>query len=231
MMSAVRCAAALFLVACLGLYSGRLSAADDAVGAWAAFYTSGVLHRGEEEGPWRYGFYADARLTDRLGGVTQYTLLPGLGLRINSRLTFWAGYTYFRSEIDDGPSYNENRLFQQVSWNMVHWQYSTLSSRTRLEQRARGELHGTDLRLRQQFRLDRRFKSNPDLKFILGDEIFYQLRDTRWTRKGYAQNRFYTGFGWDFHAFVVEALYMHQHYPIRKLPDRANHLLVLNFKM
>ena len=230
-MKTVRCIAALLLAVCLGLFSGTLPAASNAGGAWTTLYKSGLLNRGQSEGPWRYGLYADVRYTDRLEGVSQATLLPGIGYRINSRLTLWGGYTYFRSTIDQGATLDEHRTFEQVSWNMVHWHRARLQSRSRLEQRFRDGREGTDLRFRQQFRLDTRFASNPDLKFILGDEVFYHLRDTTWSREGYGQNRFYTGFGWDYHNITVEALYMHQHYRVRYLPDSANHLLVLNFKM
>lgn len=230
-MKTVRCIAALLLAVCLGLFSGTLPAASNAGGAWTTLYKSGLLNRGHSEGPWRYGLYADVRYTDRLEGVSQATLLPGIGYRINSRLTLWGGYTYFRSTINQGATLDEHRTFEQVSWNMVHWHRARLQSRSRLEQRFRDGREGTDLRFRQQFRLDTRFASNPDLKFILGDEVFYHLRDTTWSREGYGQNRFYTGFGWDYHSVTVEALYMHQHYRVRYLPDSANHLLVLNFKM
>ena len=224
------CTAALILGACLGLFSGVLQAANNAGGAWTTMYKSGVLHQGDTGTSWRYGLYADIRYTDRLEGINQTTLLPGVGYRLNSRLSFWGGYTYFRSSVHEGTTYDEHRAFQQVSWNMVYWTDARLQSRTRLEQRFRDERNGTDLRLRQQIRLDAQLPFNPDSKYILGDEVFFHVSDA-WSSQGYGQNRFFTGFGWGYSNVTVEALYMLQHYRIHSLPDSANHLLVLNFKM
>ena len=229
-MSYVRCTAGLLLGACLILLTDTPIAADDTNGAWASFYTSGTLNRGENEGAWRYGLYGDARYYDRDHGVNQYVLQPGFGIRANARLSFWGGYTRFHSETDGVTRVNENRLWQQVNWRVAHWRDATLTSRTRLEQRDRNGQHGTDLRLRQQLRVDARFAFNRDLVFILGNEYFYHVRDTGWTHEGYGQNRFYTGLGFDFRSLRIEALYMNQQYPVRHAPDRVNHLVVFNFK-
>lgn len=219
------------LVLCiLFLFPGTgLLAASSAGGAWAAFYTSGSFHK-DDAGPWRYGFYGDTRYQDRGEGINQQVLLPAVGYRINSKVSFWTGYTYFRSVKENAPTINENRLFQQVSWKIARWKRTGFSSRTRLEQRSRHEVDEIDFRLRQQLRLEHRFASNTDLKYILGDEFFYHLRDTDWTRQGYGQNRFYTGLGWDRHYVHVELLYMLQTYRARKRPDPVNHLLVAAFK-
>lgn len=221
---------ALLLIAALLVLPESLMAVGEAGGAWVTLYGSGTFH-GSAEGPWRYGLYGDARRTDRLDGINQYTLQPGAGFRVNSRVSLWTGYTYFRSETVDGPTLNEHRAWQQVSWNMVRWGGGTVKSRTRLEQRFRPTASDTDLRLRQQFRWDSPLAWNPDVSFILGDELFYHVRDTDWTRQGLGQNRFYTGLGWDYHNLKLEALYMHQLYTLGPLPDKANHLLVLSFKM
>ena len=205
-------------------------ASEAAGGAWLALYGSGSLN-GSSETPWRYGVYGDARHTGRLDGINQYTLQPGAGYRFNSRLSAWAGYTFFRSEIVNGASLNEHRSWQQLSWNMVRWHGAALKSRTRLEQRHRKGLDGTDWRLRQQFRLDARLPLDTDLSYILGNEFFYNLEDTGWTASGYHQNRFYTGVGWDFHSYHLEALYMNQRYRLEGLPDKANHLLVVNVRL
>jgi hypothetical protein len=232
MISVARRTAGLLLCACLTLVPlPGLLASDQFNGAWATYYTSGALNAGENNSAWLYGFYSDARYYDRLQGIQQYVLQPSIGYRYNSRLSFWTGYTYFRSEVTDLTTINENRIYEQVSWNMGRWDNTTLSSRTRLEQRSREHLHGTDLRLRQQFKLQYRLTSYDEIKLILGDEMFYNLRDTDWTRQGYSQNRLYAGVGLDFHDLSFEVLYMNQQYPLKNRSDIVNHLLVLNFKM
>jgi hypothetical protein len=225
----LRGAARLLACACL-LHSPATVAENTAGGAWLALYGSGALNGGSET-PWRYGVYGDARRTQRLDGINQYTFQPGAGYRFNSRLSAWAGYTYFRSEVVNGASLNEHRSWQQLSWNVVRWHGSALRSRTRLEQRHRKGQDGTDWRLRQQFRLDARLPLDTDLSYILGNEFFYNLEDTGWTATGHHQNRFYTGLGWDFHRYHVEALYMNQRYRLEGLPDKANHLLVVNVRL
>lgn len=217
--------------ACIFLFSATSIAADDVNGAWASFYTSGTLHWGENEGAWRYGLYGDTRYYDRNHGVNQFVLQPGFGIRVNSRLSFWGGYTHFRSEVDGVTSISESRLWQQVSWNIAQWRHAALSTRTRLEQRDRDGHKDIDLRLRQQVRLDARFDFNRNLVFIIGNEYFHHVRDTGWTREGCGQNRFYTGLGFDFHSLHIEALYMNQQYQVRQKPDLVNHLIVMNFKM
>lgn len=230
-MSPLRRAAGLLLCACISLFTHPVLASDHLNGAWATFYTSGAFHQDGEAGPWRYGLYSDARWYDRLEGVNQYVLQPGIGYRLDHRFSVWGGYTYFRSEVDGVVSANEHRAWQQLSWNVAHWRFATLKSRTRLEQRFRDGRDGTDLRLRQNVRIDARFRFNPRLVFILGNEYFHHLRDTEWTRQGYGQNRFYTGLGFDFRNVRMEALYMNQQYRVRQLPDLVNHLAVVNFRM
>lgn len=230
-MSFVRCTAGLLLCACLILLPGHLSASDRFNGAWASFYTSGSLAPERSGGDWRFNLYGDTRYYDRLEGINQYVLQPGIGYRLNERLSLWGGYTWFRSEVDGITSVNEHRAWQQVSWSMAKWTHATLKSRTRLEERFRDGRGGTDLRLRQLFRLDARFEFSPMLTFILGNESFHHLRDTGWTRKGYGQNRLYAGVGFNFWNVRAEALYMNQQYLFRDRENLVSHLAVLNFKL
>lgn len=224
----VRCTAGLLLCACLVFCPDRVFAADDINGAWASFYTSGKL--APASNGLRYNLYGDARWYDRLEGVSQYVLQPGVGYRLNNRFSVWGGFTWFRSNVADTTLINEHRAWQQLSWNMMHWRNATLRSRTRLEERFRDGRDGTDLRLRQLFRLDARFEFMRELSFILGNESFHHLKDTVWTGKGYGQNRFYTGIGFDLWNFRMEALYMNQQYLFRNKANLVNHLVVLNFK-
>jgi hypothetical protein len=220
----------LIVVVFTSLFAGNLLAVTNATGAWSTIYKSGDFQKGEDSGHWRYGLYGDIRYYDRLGSINQYIVQPGIGYQLNKKFSIWGGYTYFRSDVNNKLTLHEHRTWQQLGWNLGNGWGASLKSRTRLEQRYRKNLDGTDLRLRQQLRIDRPLSSVPSLKFILGDEVFYHLADTTWTKQGYGQNRFYTGLGYNRHSFKMEALYMHQHIRIRYLPDLVNHLLVLNFK-
>ena len=220
----------LFLV-CTALSSPGTDAAENEWGAWLIASKSGTLSTGDQPGPWRYGLQVQGRYFDRLDGVGQFIVRPGIAWRMNSKVTFWGGYAYYYTDVRNAGTRNEHRLWQQINWNMYYWGSTTLKSRTRLEQRFINERDGTGVHLRQQVRLDAPFKSNQDINLILGAEVFYNLRDTSWAQSGYAQSRAFAGLGFDIGLRTIETGYMYNHNRIRGLPDLVNHLFILNIKL
>jgi hypothetical protein len=163
--------------------------------------------------------------------VGQFTIRPGISYRMSDSPTLWGGYAYFYTDARNGGSVNEHRAWQLLSWTIMDRGRTCLKSRTRLEQRFVNEASGTGLWIRQQFRLDHRLPNREDVRFVIGAEAFFHLRDTSWAETGYTQGRFFAGLGFDSVGRGFEVGYLHQHNQTRLLPDLSNHLLVLVFKL
>ena len=221
----------LLLATVLVLFAQVLDAAENEWGAWMVVSKSGPLGSGDQPGPWRYGLQFQGRYFDRLDGAGQFVFRPGVAWRMNSKLTFWGGYAYYYTDVKNVGTRNENRLWQQINWNMLNWGRTSFKSRTRLEQRFIDERDGTGVWLRQQFRMDSPLESNDDIKLILGVEGFWHLRGTAWADTGYAQSRLFAGLGFDMGLTTVEMGYMYQHNQIKFSPDLVNHLLIFSLKL
>lgn len=202
--------------------------AEEDAQLWLAFTTigRGPASATGEPSRLRYWLEAQARFDDDASHLQQDFLRPGLGYDLTPRVTIWAGYGWFDTELQDGRDFGEHRIWQQVTWSgAAPLAGFAPGTRTRLEQRLVEDAGDTGLRLRQLFRGQRPLAGPWSL--VLQDEVFVNLNDTdAGTAAGFDQNRAFAGVAWQFAPLArLELGYLNQFIARRGRDDRVNHIL------
>lgn len=158
-----------------------------------------------------------AEIQPRFGsGATrleQLLLRPAIGWRVSPRVTVYQGYAHVILPIEGRRNRNEERSFQQVTWNVGQVGPGDLSTRTRLEQRWLSDGDDTGWRLRQMIRYRLPLRADRKGAGLLGwTEPFIALNDTDWgARGGFDQVRTFLGAELPFAAASTAELgYMNQ---------------------
>lgn len=121
---------------------------------------------------------------------------PGLGLQLTDAVSGWVGYGWIPSVPDEGQTFHEHRIWEQIIADVKLGERLVLQSRTRLEQRFPGSGGPLALRLREFVRLTLRPEKPSRARLALWDELFVGLDDTDWgSVRGIDQNRLFVGVG------------------------------------
>jgi hypothetical protein len=213
--------------------STPVCAADDAAGAWSIFTVADRFGDQTNASQWRYAFDAQYRYLDRNSGVETLLLRPALGLQVKKNLSLFAGYAYVVAEPFAGNSRDEHRLWQQAAWTAAVRGQSSLTLRTRLEQRWLETGEDAGLRLRQQIRWARPVPGDHGKRLILSLEPFFHIGRTDWgAEPGLAQVRAFIGISLPLNdRLTFETGYAPQW--VRREGDAAllNHIVSFNFKI
>jgi hypothetical protein len=196
-------------------------AADDAQ-VWTSLSTTVRIH-GDLSG------FADVntRLVDNGSQLGHLQLRGGLGWRLRPGVSVGIGYSYIRTESLSNLVAHEHRLFQQASYPLLSWRGTTLTGRTRLEQRRFNGMDETFHRLRQQLRLNIPLEGPAGLRAIVHSEAFIVLNQPSGAPStGLNQLRSFAGLGIPVaNGVALEAGYLNQ--SIFFGEDRQNHALSL----
>lgn len=142
-------------------------------------------------------FFAEVqpRITDGASRLSQVLLRPAIGYSIAKNLTIYQGYAHIIEEAERGPGREEDRLFQQVTWNVGQIGRLEVQSRTRLEQRWRSDGPGMSLRARQMMRFEYPLAAGARRVAALGSvEGFVGLKSAAWGGvTGFDQVRTFVG--------------------------------------
>jgi hypothetical protein len=135
------------------------------------------------------------RFGDGASRLEQLLLRPAIGWKATPRLTLYQGYAHVILPIAGARNRNEERSFQQVSWNAGQVGPGDLSTRTRLEQRWLSDGDDMGLRVRQMIRYRLPLRADRKGVGLLGwTEPFIALNDTDWgARAGFDQLRTFVG--------------------------------------
>ncbi len=209
------------LLVCLlaSLVSVAPALADNAGAVWGGLSLAGA------HGDWRFGAstqYRSVSARDSRQGV----LTPSVGRRLNARLTASVGYSRFDNR--NGSRYSvEHRTWQQLAVAPISAGSTSLSLRTRLEQRSFDGRPDTAIELRQQFGLA--WKVAADTRLSLALEPFLRLRTSRPSDdNGLAQVRLTASANQQLHPhLVLQVGYMLQHVRAGAGPDSNNHVALL----
>lgn len=146
--------------------------------------------------------------------------------QINSHSSVGAGFLW-------QPTYspsasNETRIFLQYIYNHGVSTNTAFTHRFRLEYRAIDTTMDKAYRVRYQLRTLHSWFSGPSLKFLLANELFFNLNTTVITgpMSGFDQNRLFLGFNYQWNKNIssdVAYLYNYVHRP-RAIEDRNNHI-------
>lgn len=170
--------------------STAMAEIDHDAQAWVAAFANGPV---SSDGRFLVWFDAHARFDDDISGLGTSIIRPGIGWRVNDKLSVWAGYGRIVGRRDGRPNTEEDRIWQQATYPVGKPFGGSLSGRTRLEQRFLNTGDETGWRLRQFMRFAKPIGDTP-FSFVLGNETFIALNDTDFgARGGFDQTRTFIG--------------------------------------
>ena len=164
------------------------------------------------------------RYTEDASRLGQLIVRPSLERRFSPRLSGSLGYAFIRTEASGAAEVQEHRLWQQASYTLAGSAPGPrLAGRTRLEERVRENQDGTNVRLRQQVRLEAPLGGS--LRAVGSLEGLFNLNGTAWAREGVDQWRTFVGVAAPLGRRVtLEPGYLNQ-IVVRPGPDRVNHVV------
>lgn len=156
---------------------------------------------------------------------------PGLGYAVSDRVTVFVGHALITAYPAGAADRTENRLWQQLTWNVAVEGDYRLQLRSRLEQRFVEDASDSGWRFRQFAKFTQAASADGRRYLSLFDEVFFDLNDTDFGQHtGLRQNRAFVGLGWfldEARTIAFEGGYLNQ-WISRPGDDRMNHALSLN---
>lgn len=213
-------------------FAAQLKAQYVDSGTWLAGSVTGKLpsSMNDAKGSWRLWTDEQLRFGDGSSRFSQGLVRPGVGYAFNNAWSLWAGYAYIRTDqpYTLTPS-NENRIWQQVTWQGVAGR-TDLSSRTRLEERFHSAGSDTGVRLREMGKLMQPLGSRKIWLIVVYDEMFVNLNSTNFgARAGADRNRVFVGPGINLSKSVrAELGYLNQYTFNGNGPDRVDNVFSIN---
>lgn len=207
-------------------------------GTWGAITSTGNFGFINPDNPtlaklkwWAEG---QGRFADDSSKFSQAIVRPGIGYQVTDTISVWAGYAWTPTTTPYvNNTYDEHRAWQQLIWS-DKFSWGRVTSRSRLEQRFVPDHIGNDMANRYRHLLKAAIPLSfaPGFSYIIQSEAFVGLNDTDWVpRRGFDQNRFFTGLGYAFNKNIsAEVGYMNQ-YIIRRGANYMGHNLVVNLFM
>lgn len=118
----------------------------------------------------------------------------GVGYQFHPDKNIWLGYRWMGNN-PNNRFFQENRLFQQVIWQIQKDSLKHLISRTRLEEIERTNQNQLAYRIRQRLSLEINKSFVANMRPVTYDEIFMQLNQTQYTSsRFFSENRLLIGF-------------------------------------
>ncbi len=175
---------------------------------------------------WNWYAEIQPRWRDEGAHLDSVLLRPALFYKLSAKSSIWLGYANVTNHPAGRSASEENRLWQQYTYNFDPFQTFTLQNRTRFEERRLEAGDDTGYRLRQMMRVSKPLASNPAVALVVWDEFFINLNDTDWgAHAGTDQNRLFLGASWAANPTVkLEMGYINQYVNTQQL-DRMNHIL------
>ncbi len=179
----------------------------------------------------KYWLEGQQRIGNDISSPTQTLLRPGLGYAINSNTSLWVGYgwVYTGHPLTTTP-FEENRIWQQLLW-IKTTKYLTALSRTRMEQRFLENNAKTAFRARQLVKISVPLKAYSKYSVVSSDELFFHKNNfIGKNSRGFDQNRFFIGMGYQFNPTVITEIgYMNQYIRRFGVPNFLANIISINF--
>lgn len=171
---------------------------------------------------------------DRIGDISsrssQEMLRSGLGYSLTANTSLWLGYGWIHTGAPfTSTPFAENRMWQQLLWTKSY-EYLTLLSRTRLEQRFLANNPKVAYRARQLAKITVPLKISSNFSFVSYDELFWHTNNfVGRNSKGFDQNRVFIGLGYQLYpAVTAEIGYMNQFIRRVGVPNFCSDILAVN---
>jgi hypothetical protein len=199
--------------------------AEEDVHAWGA--ATATVRAGDKMVVWLEG---QTRFYDEASRLGQVLLRPGIGYKVSRNATLFAGYAYVFTDTPGPGTTTEHRIWQQALVTIAgNGKTTTLTSRSRLEQRFMAGAGDTGLRLRQMLRLTVPV-TDRGVQAVGWSETFLGLNDTDWgQRAGFDRMRNFVGVSAPISKSArIEPGYMNEYVDAT---DRTHHIASLTVNL
>lgn len=179
----------------------------------------------------KYYIEPQLRLIDNRYVFNQAFLLTALGYQFTPNIILFIGPGVIATKNNEGDTFREYRLFEQLNWQLVDNSCFKLNSRTRFEQKKRSDQPQAALQLRQRLWLRIPIRNTNKYYISLYDEVFFNLNNPRWVSpRFFEQNRAFLGIAKQItKETMVDFGYLNQKQfgP----PSQTSHVILLSFNM
>ena len=172
------------------------SGQNDIFGVWGTVKLQGDFRLiSPELNKFKWSGFNQTRTRDDTTKGSRYfqNLLFGqLGYQLNNNASVWLGYAHIWTSPLNKSSFEEIRPFQDFIWNQKISTFK-LVSRSRMEQRVRESTGNVGYRARQLLKISHPLPLINGLSAYIGNEVFFHLNQNKFGKKGFSQNRAFTG--------------------------------------
>lgn len=193
--------------------------------AWATTVVTGTLI---QDSPFRYYLEPQIRFIDNHYKFEEALLYVGIGYEFSPYLTLFVGDAGTISRQSSGDYVRQNRIWQQLNWNIFCKNKINVISRTRLEERKNLSEAQWAVRLRERWLLRIGFPYWQNRSIVLFDEIFFNFNHPAWAGNSgtISQNRAFVGIGTQFSKqATVDVGYLNQYQ--FTVPNQVSHVLLV----
>ena len=171
------------------------------------------------------GFDLSLRTGDNNPRLSTTFIRPSLGYRISKALSARIGYVRIVVHPSGTAAVQENRIYQEVTWNVGKALGGNLALRSQIEERMVEGRRDTGLRVRERVRYAR-VLTEKGLSLVLSSEWLFALNSTDYgARAGFDQTRNFLGINVALDKYAsIEAGYMNRYALRRGAPDRDDHI-------
>ncbi len=175
---------------------GFASGQNDIFGVWGTVLLQGDFRLlSPELNKFKWSAFNETRTRDDSNKGSRYfqNLLFGkLGYHLNKNASVWMGYAHIWTSPLNKPSFEEIRPYQDFIWKQKISTFK-LVSRSRMEQRIRESTGNVGYRARQLLKVIHPLPFINGLSAYIGNEILFHLNRNKFGKKGFSQNRAFTG--------------------------------------
>lgn len=142
---------------------------------------------------WLYGLYSQLRVVNQSHPLEDIILEARIGYQITDNKSAWLGYRWTGHDPNNG-FYQDNRLFQQIIWQINQNSNQKLASRTRLEEIKRSNQSQMSYRARERISIALLESNLKTINPYFYDEVFFQLNRTNYSAQQlFSENRLFVG--------------------------------------
>jgi hypothetical protein len=211
---------------CLGMHTAESTKSYNK--DWAVANIIGPL---SENSSFKYYLEQQVRLIDTPYVFNQFLFLGGLGYQFNAKVMLFIGPGWILTKTPENNNHTEQRLWQQLNWQVLNDSILSLNSRSRLEERQRSDQSQTAFRLRERLWLRVPFKKWQSYSFSCFNELFFNINHPRWTSPYFfEQNRAFIGISKRLSkTAVLDVGYLNQFF--HSTNNQADNVLLLSLTM
>lgn len=205
----------------------------DIFGIWGSVTLHGDLNSlSPELSKFKWSVMNQTRTKDDSSKGSRFSenlLFGQVGYQLNDNASVWVGYAHTWTSPLNKSSFEESRPYQDFVWRQ---KIKTLKvvSRSRMEQRVRETTGNVGYRARQFLRLSHPLPVVKNLSIYVGDEILFYINENKFGKKGFSENRVFSGLSYQATEHINVGLgYMGQYVDTISGRNIFTHNIEVNF--